>query len=60
MILEGWPETKGKISSLIKPYYGVRDELAVQNGLIFRGERVVVLQSKRALMLQRTQSSHMG
>ena len=35
VILEGWPETKHKILSLIKPYYGVRDELAVQNGLIF-------------------------
>ena len=60
VILEEWPETKHKISSLIKPYYGVRDELAVQNGLIFRGERVVVPQSMRALMLQRIHSSHMG
>ena len=39
VILEGWPEAKHKISSLIKPYYSVRDESAVQNGLIFRGER---------------------
>ena len=59
MILEGWPETKRKISSLIKPSYGARDELAVQNGLIFRGERLVVSQSMRALMLQRIHSSHM-
>ena len=40
-ILTGWPEDKSQVPNSAVPYYHVRNELAVQNGVIFRGERVV-------------------
>ena len=42
------------------PYYSVRDELSVQDGLIFRGERVVIPKVLRGDIKQRVHSSHMG
>ena len=42
------------------PYFNQRDELTVQNGLIFRGERVVVPKKLREVMNQKIHSSHMG
>ena len=42
------------------PYFNQRDKLTVQNGLIFRGERVVVPKKLREVMNQKIHSSHMG
>ena len=44
----------------VMPYFIVRDELSVQDGLIFRSERVVVPQALRQDIKQRIHSSHMG
>lgn len=42
MILQGWPEVKEHVPLEVAMYFHNRDELSVQNGVIFRGERVVV------------------
>ena len=42
------------------PYFNVRDELSVSEGLIFRGERVVIPKSMRKGMIERLNSSHLG
>ena len=60
VILQGWPETKDQIPVQITPYFNLRDELSVQDGLIFRGERVVVPHSLRRDMSNRIHSSHIG
>ena len=41
-------------------YFDVRDELTVQHGLIFKGERVVIPTSLRLDMIKRIHSSRIG
>ena len=60
VILTGWPEDKSQVLNSAVPYYNVRDELTVQNGVIFRGERVVVPKSLRKDMPQCIHASHLG
>ena len=60
VILQGWPEEKTSVPPLALPYFYQRDELTTQNGIIFRGERVVVPTKLRAIMKQKVHSSHMG
>ncbi|XP_021348084.1 uncharacterized protein K02A2.6-like [Mizuhopecten yessoensis] len=60
VILEGWPESKSKTPALAQPYFHVRDELAVQDGIIFRGERAVIPRTRRADIMQKIHSSHVG
>ena len=60
VILTRWPEDKSQVPNSAIPYYNVRDELTVQNNVIFRGERVVVSKSLRRDMLQRIHVSHLG
>ena len=60
VILTGWPEDKSQVPNSAVPYYNVRGELTVQNGVIFRGERVVTLKSLSRDMLQRIHASHLG
>ena len=62
VILTGWPDDKSQVPNSAVPYYNVRDELTVLNGVTFRGERVVAPTGKflRRDMLQRIHASHLG
>ena len=60
VIEAGWPETKGKLSHLVLPYFDIRDELSVYDGVVIRGERVVVPMSLRRDMLRRLHYAHSG
>lgn len=59
-ISNGWPENRNSISDLIVPYFDERDELTIQNGIIFKGDRAVIPQALRRDMLKRIHFSHLG
>nr|XP_058940983.1 uncharacterized protein K02A2.6-like [Pocillopora verrucosa] len=44
-IQEGWPDHQSALPPLVVPYFSIRDELAVTDGLVFRGERLVIPKS---------------
>ena len=59
VIKNGWP-TKQHIPVEIGVYYGQRDELAVMNELVFRGERLIIPKTMRKLILADIHHGHMG
>ena len=59
-ILKGWPDKRSHVPGPARQYFGVRDELTVQEGFIFRGESVVVRNDLRKQMIQRIHSTHIG
>ena len=46
-IREGWPENKDLLPARIRDYFPFREELTLQNGPVFKGERLVVPESAR-------------
>ena len=44
----------------ITPYFHIRDELTTQDGLVFRGDRIVIPRSLRKQMLLELHSAHQG
>ena len=52
MILDGWPDNVNDIPNVLKSYYCIRDEFSVQNGLIFKGDRVVIPLKMRVSILE--------
>ena len=42
MIQVGWPETKQQVPHSIRQYWDTRDELAVLDGVIYRGMRIII------------------
>ena len=58
-IITGWPDNKKSFNPLLMPYYAYADELAVQDGIIFKGERVVIPQSMRAETRQEIHGAHL-
>ena len=60
VILKGWPTDKLGIPPEVLKYVPIRDEISVQDGLIFRGERVVIPVTLRAILKDKIHSSHLG
>ena len=60
VILGGWPNEKEGLPPVLAPYYSFRDELAVHDGLVYRGERLVIPKDLRPEMRKEVHSSHIG
>ena len=60
MIQVGWPETKQHVPHSIRQYWDTRDELAVLDGVIYRGMRIVIAPSMRPAMLPVMNGTHLG
>ena len=59
-ILEGWPTERALCMAQVTPYFNFRDELSVQDGLIFKGERLVIPASMRAELREALHEAHLG
>ena len=60
VIRHGWPDLKQNVPLSIRAFWPFRDELVVDNSIIFKGTKVVIPKSMRTLMLQRIHTSHQG
>ena len=60
IITNGWPEDKTQVAENIRPYFKHRDELSIHDGLVYRGERVLIPQALRPAMREEILSSHIG
>jgi len=56
----GWPASAADTPSDLREFTTFADELAECDGLVFKGQRVVIPQEARADILQRIHSSHIG
>lgn len=59
-VLEGLLNTLDEVPAEIKPYFQFRDEITTQNGLLFKGERLIVPTKLRKEMMEKVHSSHLG
>lgn len=55
-----WPDNQRQIPEKIKQYWTFREELSYEDGIIFKGSRLVVPQRLRSEMLNKIHESHMG
>ena len=60
VIRHGWLLRKEDVPVKVRDYFPFRDELTMQNGLIFKGERLVIPTSLREEMTEKLHSSHIG
>ena len=59
-ILNGWPNVRQEVPASLRPYWDSRSELAVCDGIIYKGMRIVVPPSLRRQMLNLVHESHLG
>lgn len=59
-VAKGWPETRKEVHESLLPYFSYRDELSIEDGIIYRGERVVIPKQMRLNIMKRTHMGHLG
>ena len=60
IILQGWPANKVDVPECVRPYFDSRDELTVQDALVFKRDLLVVPTSMRRELLAVAHSTHIG
>jgi len=60
VVMDGWPEHIRNCPNEAKPYFTVRDELTIVDGVLFKSNKIVVPKSLRAEMLAKIHESHQG
>ena len=60
VISRGWPDSKDDLQPELRPYFHYRDEMSLEDGIITRGERIVVPTSLRYEMKHKIHTGHMG
>lgn len=55
IIFSGWPEKRKQVPVPLRKYWAYRDELSIENGLVLKGERVIVPESQKAELLEKCQ-----
>ena len=58
-IMNGFPMTKDECHDAIKPYFNYREELTVVDGLVLKGQRIVIPSKLRQSCLRRLHIAHM-
>ena len=59
-VLKGWPSEKEQVDELAREYWSFKEELSVEDGLLFKSDRIVVPRSLRAEVLDEIHGAHMG
>ena len=60
-VLRGWPENKKEINPRITHYWNFRDEISYFEGLMLKGEKVIIPKSMQKNVIEQIhQKSHLG
>ena len=59
-IINGWPEHRQFLHPSIKPYWDIREDIAILDGILFRGQRVLIPEKMQREILKIIHSSHQG
>ena len=59
-VIEGWPVRRDQSSADVKPYWSYKEEISLINGILFKGERLIIPASMRKAVLKQLHQAHLG
>ncbi len=60
MIMHGWPSSFKELSHDVRPFFAMREEFVVENGLIFRGQRLLIPSLLQSYYVTQLHQGHPG
>ena len=60
VIFQGWRDQRIEAPAAVQGYWNYRDELAIEDGLIVNGERIIIPRSMIPDILEQLHSAHQG
>ncbi|UYV62758.1 K02A2.6-like [Cordylochernes scorpioides] len=58
--LSGWPKNKREVDPALRGYWQFQEDLTYQNGLLLRGQRILIPKSLRKDILEKLHQGHFG
>ena len=59
-VTQGWADSVKKTDLALKPYWPLRDDISIEDGLLLLGSRVIVPESLRGNIFQQIHGGHLG
>ena len=59
-IMQGWPSSIKQVPQVLQPYWTLREEHTVEDGLILKGTRIVIPAKKHEAILKLIHEAHLG
>ena len=60
VIQDGWSDKYKQVHKVLQPYFACRDQLVVQDGVILRGDQIVVPEKLRQRLIDQAHGGHPG
>ena len=60
IIIDGWPDSAKQLPKNLREYWSCKDELSVEDGLVLKGERVLIPTTMRSYILRNIHAGHQG
>ena len=60
VITQGWPSNVKEVPKELQPYWTLREELTIEDGLILKGTRIVIRSKKHEVVLKLNHEGHLG
>ncbi|UYV82408.1 K02A2.6-like, partial [Cordylochernes scorpioides] len=58
--MSGWPKNKREVDPALRGYWQFQEDLTYQNGLLLRGQRILIPKSLRKDILEKLHQGHFG
>ena len=59
VVMDWWPQIKDKTPAETRPYWNYRGEISCYEGLMFKGDQIIVPHSLRPEILHRIHEGHL-
>jgi hypothetical protein len=59
-IITGWPEHIKDLPTDLRTYWGLRDSLSIENGVIYKGQQLLIPKPQQNNILEQLHTAHMG
>lgn len=59
-VLNGWPSDQSKLPTVAKNYWNFRDEISYVDGLLFKGQKVIIPKEQKSEILTQLHRGHFG
>ena len=60
VVRTGWPLERNQLNELLRPFWDSREEISIYDGILFKGERVIIPAAMQNHMLKLLHTSHQG
>ncbi len=60
VVTSGWHDDRASVPESVRQFWNFRDEITVIDGLLYKGQRLIIPKSARSEMLSKLHESHLG